>query len=375
MPPHLADLIAGEGVDTLIGGSGGGDTFAADDGLAVGSAVDGSGTGNTLQAEGDITGASISGVQTLNGSSVTLTATQFAGFSTVDADVIAATSGTYSLAGMTAGSRASMTAIAASGTTLIGNDANGESLTASATGDDTLILGNRSNDQLTAGSGVDALQIGDGSNDIIYANSGLTPGSVINASGAAMVASGDISGATITGINVLNSSDITVSAQEMEPGAISHFYALGTIGNLYAATSGTFSLSGAIGDSAYNLTAFASTGTTLEADYSTGAQLIASQYVSDTLTASYSSEMSLDASGTTGNDTLDAFYRSGNVLNAEGSTGNDILSAGGGSGATLYAGLGNDELFGGVGSNTFYAGVSGLSLLDEADHRRRSIGA
>jgi hypothetical protein len=77
-------LFAGTGVDTLVGGTGG-DTFEADDGLASGSSVTGHGSGNTLVASGNISGATITDIQTLDlVGNVILTSTEYSEFTTVD---------------------------------------------------------------------------------------------------------------------------------------------------------------------------------------------------------------------------------------------------------------------------------------------------
>ncbi len=170
-------LVAGEGVDTLIGGNSSnysGNYFTAQYGLAAGSTVQAAGSNNTLNASGDISGATITGVQSLfiNGQ-VTLNATELSQFSSVGAGTIkAATGGTYSLAGGGA-SQINMIAGSNSGTTLIGHNANSETLTASQSGNDTLQAGNGTGDTLIGGGGTDTLIAGTGT-DTLNGGTGYT---------------------------------------------------------------------------------------------------------------------------------------------------------------------------------------------------------
>jgi hypothetical protein len=62
------ELVAGEGVDTMNGGTAGGDTFVINRSLADGSVITGNGSGNILQVapNSDISGATVKGVQTLS---------------------------------------------------------------------------------------------------------------------------------------------------------------------------------------------------------------------------------------------------------------------------------------------------------------------
>jgi hypothetical protein len=199
-------LKAGAGVDTLTGGTGG-DHFIALNGLAAGSVVTG-GSADSLQASGDISGASIStGMGTLAVSgSLTLTSAQLAGFTAVTGgagdEVLAATGGTYDLSSKGSGFL-DMTALSNDGTTLSSDSTGGETLTASETGNDTLIA-NGAGDTLIAGAGVDTMS---GAGATFVAEQGLAAGSVVTGSGGAgnvLEASGDITDAMITGVQVLD---------------------------------------------------------------------------------------------------------------------------------------------------------------------------
>src|SRR5579871_783274 len=184
------NLYAGEGVDTLIGGIGG-DNFYAYSGLTADSVVRGTGSNNTLYAMGDISLAAISGVQTLTlfnqsglgagaQGAVTLSSSEFNNFTSIQiyaplilpavfGTINAATGGTYDLRGKSLYA-INMTANSTDGTTLIGNDAAGETLIASSSGNDTLTAGNGGT-TLVAGTGNDTMTGGTG-NDIFYAGAG-----------------------------------------------------------------------------------------------------------------------------------------------------------------------------------------------------------
>src|SRR5262249_19747250 len=138
---------------------------------------------NILQATNDISNILISNVQTLDViGAVTLTAAQFDEFSTIQtstfANINAATGGVYSLAGKAfhlIGDTINwdvinLTAQSSAGTTLIGNDAAGEMLTASTAGNDNLTAGN-GGDTLNAGGGNDTL-LGGAGNDTLNAGTG-----------------------------------------------------------------------------------------------------------------------------------------------------------------------------------------------------------
>jgi trimeric autotransporter adhesin len=119
----------------------------------------------------------ISDIQNLNASgNVTLTDEQFNGFSKISGSgTLTVEGGGYiSLAGKTLGSDSTfnLAAVGWEGATLIGNDQNYQTLTASALGDDTLIAGNGNNDVLRAGSGNCTL-IGGNGNDSLYMGTGL----------------------------------------------------------------------------------------------------------------------------------------------------------------------------------------------------------
>ena len=107
--------------------------------VTPGSTITAYGTGNQLSTNGDISGDTISGIQKLDTTSVTLTASEFAGFSSLyDYDsnlgplvIEAASAGTYNLAALNTANSFNMTALSSGGTTLTGNNEGG-TLTAPA---------------------------------------------------------------------------------------------------------------------------------------------------------------------------------------------------------------------------------------------------
>jgi len=179
-------LTAGEGVDTISAGNGNNNLFYAYAGLADGSSVTaGSGTGNALYAQDDISGATVTGITTAYVSGITLNAEEFAAFTTINqwagVAIIDVAGGTYNLAGhtlnatYTSNNDFAFDATSDSNTTITGNDVSGGTapaiFTADGNGNDSLTAGGASFDTLTAnGNGNDTLQAGGGSNDTLYAS-------------------------------------------------------------------------------------------------------------------------------------------------------------------------------------------------------------
>ena len=321
---------------------------------------------NTLVANGDITSIDTSGYQILQTTNVTLTASQFAGFTSIISGtgtggiIYCATGGTYDLEGKSTEAY-TLFADSNAGTTLIGNDANGAKLTASTSGADTLEGGNGNGDDLFAGGGTDTLIAGSGTGDYLYIGTGVdtvTGGNggdifVLGEDDGTSVAAGttlnggtgqdtliagmsgavlNISGLNISGIETLETTAIGLTASQF-----AGFSAITSGGSilplsLYAESGGTFDLEGkSTGD--YALIANSNAGTTLIGDDAGGEILRAS------------------ASGT---DTLQAGNGSGDRLYAGGGT--DTLIAGNGTGDQLYGGAGSDTY---VLSNTASATITG----------------
>jgi hypothetical protein len=372
-------LVAGEGVDTLTGGTGG-DTFYAVNGLAAGSVLQGNGSNNTLYAWGDISSATVSGIQRLYAGEqgffndgtlgLTLTAAQFNAFSFVLAQNLptyAASAGTYSLNNVT--NSINLVATSTGGTTLDGSgSAYGyETLTASATGNDTLKASNFNNDTLIAGGGVDTLIGGTGNNQIFVANNGLAAGSVINATNhpagyfETLQAAGDISGASISGITNLNlTGDITLTASQLSSFTNGLFEAgvNATPSTIFAATGGVYNVLFSYSRvNPFNMVALSSAGTTLEEGAVSNITLTASSSGNDTLISYGSSNITLDAEFSTGNDNLYA----AESISGTSSGGN------GDSSVTMLVGQGNDNLYGGGGNTIYDFGTSfGQDVINHA---------
>lgn len=357
-------LWAGDGVDTLVGGTGG-DTFYAWDGLAPGSVVEGNGTGNVLDVNGDITGATISGVQTLEvDGNVTLTLAQYEEFSSVvpspnsNLTIDVPFGGTYDVSSLGIGS-AMLAATSDDGTTLIDtNAADSVTLIASQFGNDTLTVGDSDGNVIHAGSGVDTITLGSGGNDVVFADNGLAAGSSVTMSGTdgALEAQGDISGATLSGVHTFGSdTSATINSTQL-----TGFSTIVSGSILYAATGGTYDFSGkTTGDNKIYATSDA--GTVLQASNAQHMALIASAEGDDSLIIGSGANAVLDASNTSGDVSLSSGSGSGDLLNVSGSSGNDTVSAGGGNNAyldgrnstgtiSLIAGGGNNDIVDARGS-------------------------
>ena len=374
-------------MDTLTGGTGGDDLFLAEGttgastigSLAAGSSVTGNGTGNSLVASGDLTGVTISGIQTLEtgsaietdaDTSITLTHAQFTGFTAIEGGGAGYVAGEFTLNAKDGGTfnlsskdpastdQFSMTALSNAGTTLIDNDGDQELLTASATGNDTLqagdgfedkLIAGAGNDALTAGNGIDdtliagagtdtltagngngdtlqagtgavTMTAGTGTGDTFVASDGLASGSSVTAggSGAILEAIGDISGATSSPASG-HWRATTLRSPRASSADSPPSRAADRAARFLHADAGTFDLSAkAASTDAFDMTALANGGTTL----------IGNNGADEVLTASAS-----------GNDTLESGTGFLDTLIAGG--GNDTLVAGGDF-ATLIGGAGTD---------------------------------
>lgn len=258
----------------------------------------------------DLTQDTISDIQELAfDNNVELTGSQFSGFTSIAGDggtITVDTSGSYSLADVGATTWVEdFIAGGWGGTTLTGNDEEGQTLTASLFGNDTLNAGNGAGDALIAGEGVDALNGGTGG-DTFEAYNGLADGSSVTGQGTGNIleANGDISGATISDVQTLKvvESEITLTAAQL-----ASFSSVTVSGVIYASGGGTFSLAGLNADA---ITADAADDTTLTGNGFANEWLI--------------------ASGSSGNDTLTAGNGAADTLDADDSTGTDTLTAGNG---------------------------------------------
>jgi Ca2+-binding RTX toxin-like protein len=327
------ELVAGEGIDTLVGGLGG-DTFLAGrapfvayigpfpqtSGLAAGSVVEGHGGGNTLQAFGDISGATITGIQTLETNNVTLTVNQFDGFSLIIGFglINAATGGTYDLAAKTAG-RFNLTAESDDGTVLIANDAGFETLTASPAGNDTLVAGAGAGDILDASgtSSTESLIGGPGANDVLNAR---------NSAGDNALTAGTGAGTTL---------DVSESSGN------------NTLDGTNAGANATLNASDSTGDN------------TLIAGPAAGFQLIAESSSGDNVLDATRSNggATLDIRNSDGDNRLTTGLGSGYVLNADDSDGSNVLDASRATAASTLSAVGS------FGDNTLIVGSTGTGYF------------
>jgi hypothetical protein len=272
-------------------------TFIPD---APGAVINGvSGFTNILQASDGLTGAAIdltpdvvSNIQSLytanSNGYITLRADELAGISTVTSlygfgTINAATGGSYSLVGKTTNAF-NMVATSTTGTTLTENNANGVTLQASASGNDTLVAGNgtgdildadyhgsiHGTDTLTGGNGGDTFYLGGldtatggSGNDTFYIDADIQAGSSINGGGGTntLRAGFDISGITITNVQILVSGWIYLNASELS--SFTSLTAQDGSDRMYAQTAGTYSLAGKTVIGSYNMYANNNGGTTL----------------------------------------------------------------------------------------------------------------
>jgi Ca2+-binding RTX toxin-like protein len=370
----------GFGVDTVIGGNGG-DTFNAESSLAAGSQIAG-GTGNdTLIANGDISQATISGIETLQTEGATLTAEQFAGFTTIDtngfAQLTITTGGIVSLPDKIIIGNIELQTTSPTDTTLIANDADNLSLSAQdSTGNDTLIGGNGYDQSLVAGSGNDTLIAGNGQDQILTTGTGIdtliggtgndtfdivglaaTGTTIEGGSGAnTLLVNGDITGLAYSNVQTLEVVSATLTASELDGFST----VMGNFDTLFpplinAATPGTYSLVGKSTD-LIDMQALSAGGTTLIGNDADSEALTASSSGNDTLMGGNGNNDFLIARGTSGNDTLIAGNGTNDTLGAKLSTGNDTLIGGAG-GDVFNGGLGTDKMYGGEGNDVFNAGT------------------
>src|SRR5262249_50101947 len=142
--------------------------------------------------------------------------------------------------------------------------------------------------------------------------------------------------------------------------------------SIYAATGGTFAHSNDNSDSlgSFNMYAESNGGTTLQEDYATDVELVASDSGNDTLHLTNSTDSSLDASGTSGNVSLISEDGSYNTFDASGSTGHVTINAmteefdtiyGGDGGDTIHAGS-EATVYAGSGNDTIYADGAGDTI-------------
>ncbi|MDI1284632.1 MAG: calcium-binding protein, partial [Reyranella sp.] len=392
-------LDGGAGADSLSGGNGNDSLYG--DGNDV--LFDGGADTDSLTAAGDISGTTVTGVETLRASSgVNLTAAQLNAFSTVTASLGYAqmilgltTAGsvganidslfTGTFTGSSGADTINVSQSVAAWTISAGDNIGGNTLT-SGSGNDTLnsgegadtlnggggndtLNGNGGNDTLDGGAGNDGLA-GDDGNDALSGGDGddsldggagadsLSGGNgndslygdgndVLFDGGAdtdSLTAAGDISGTTVTGVETLRaSSGVNLTAAQLNA------FSTVTASLGYAQMILGLTTAGSVGaniDSLFTGTFTGSSGAdTINVSQSVAAWTISAgdNIGGNTLTSG------------SGNDTLNS-GEGADTLNGGG--GNDTLNGNGGN-DTLDGGAGNDTLNGGAGINHLKGGAGG----------------
>jgi hypothetical protein len=409
-------LVAGEGIDTLIGGIGG-DTFIAANGLAAGSSIQGNGLNNTLRANGDISQASITGIQTLvldNGLSapnVTMTAAQFNSFTSIKGKfsfefgetITAATGGTYDLTGKLptgSGNAFNMTAGSDEGTTLVSYFTDPVDLivlTASAHGNDTLIsasvpnssgfggfhnrliaTGTTGNDTLIAmfdqvdtldasdSSGNDTLRVGNGIEQTLNVNDSSGDNTITAGDGNQdqLLANGSIGDNRLTAGNgnqdILDvSNSFGDNTLVVGGGAQNSLRADNSFGNNTLTSLDSFTTNSSLFFRTL-LTATGSSGDNVltAGDANFDGVGAGNSFGNNTLTAGNGNQDALGAAGSFGNNRLTAGNGNHDTLNVANSFGDNILTVGSGSGDIMDArgSLGNITFNAGAGSDTMFGG-------------------
>jgi hypothetical protein len=335
--------------------------------------------GSTTSINMDFTRATLNNIQELalggTNAAADLTQTEFAGFGQIigsGGTIEATTSGTFNLTASNVSSAAdvSLTATDWLGTTLIGNNQNNETLTASLFGNDKLQAGNGTGDILVSGDGVDTLTGGTGGDTFVVGflahDYNLAAGSVITGNGSSNVLqvdhNADLTGITITGVQTLSFNPLVAFAENVTLTAaeLSDFSSI-TGANverntITASTGGTYSLLGKTVTGFTNLIAGSNAGTTLLGDNSAAEVLTASASGNDALTAGNGANDALIATNSSGNDTFQLGSGANQEIYVVGSTGTDTLRAGNGAGDKIYLGNGIDTATGGTGGDTFFVG-------------------
>ncbi|MGC4087286.1 MAG: hypothetical protein QM756_05140 [Polyangiaceae bacterium] len=383
-------LYAGLGVDTLIGGTGTGMEFHAEQGLAVGSTVTGNGASDVLYASGDLSHVTISGIETLDASyqDLTISAAQLGGIgSVIHAENIHFTGGGSFNFSKFDNIGFEGTIVGNGGATLTAGTAGGYALHASDSGNDTLIGSSAGGDTMIAGHGV-VTMIANGADSGFEAQFGLAAGSVVQGHGdSSLITHGDLTQSSVSGINafeLLGGNSVTMSGTLFNAlnwdvadfGTEIANLRDGTPGDLKITTAGNYALtllngsSGYDPDQMFDMTALSNGGTTLREDHATGVILTASASGNDTLISNHSDFVTLDASGTSGTKTLTMDQSTNGELAAEDSTGTivfnstnntgNILDAIGSTGAVTFNAATDtgDEIFTGNGTSTVYAGLN-----------------
>lgn len=220
--------------------------------------------------------------------------------------------------------------------TVTGSNQNGQILHASLFGEDTLQAGEGEGVVIIAGQGASTLMgnttggVGFSAvNDTTFYegfnSAGLAPGSTVDGNGSAdnyLVAEGDITGATITDVEILAASNnititseqfgnfttIQASARQVSSGGVAADIAIGNEGAiLYAATPGAYDWSGhanAYFSAAYSLSSDGETITLVGNGLAYGGETLYASEEGDDVLIEEGNNSTLDASQSTGDVTL-----------------------------------------------------------------------
>ncbi len=244
------DTLLGDlGVDTVYGGNGDDEIWVGGDEVEVGEILDGGAGDNTLVVwDAKLQNATLSNLQTMwINDYVTLTAVQFAQFSSVngDATIIAASAGIYDLSEKTVW-YGSLNLQGSSGDDYLAGDGEGQTIT-----------GGAGNDALQGNGGADTLLGGDGDDDFLTGFSESPTGEVMNGgTGSNSISSwnADLSAATISNIQTLGAHLDYVTLTAAQLSGFNTFIAYGgTPITLNASGAGTYSLAGKTLTGAFNL--------------------------------------------------------------------------------------------------------------------------
>ncbi len=244
------DTLLGDlGVDTVYGGNGDDEIWVGGDEVEVGEILDGGAGDNTLVVwDAKLQNATLSNLQTMwINDYVTLTAVQFAQFSSVngDATIIAASAGIYDLSEKTVWYGV-LNLQGSSGNDYLGGDGEGQTIT-----------GGAGNDALQGNGGADTLLGGDGDDEFLTGFDESPAGEVMNGgAGNNRISSwnANLSAATISNIQTLGAhlDYVTLTAAQLAGFSTLNAYS-GTAITLNAAGAGTYSLAGKTLTGTFNL--------------------------------------------------------------------------------------------------------------------------
>jgi len=345
-------LDGGRGTDRLEGDIGNDTLTVAAFDASPGAVYDGGGGVDTLNASGDISGATILGIERISGSMLTLTTSQMNGFTWYSGSFTLVGAGSVNFAGREIRDFTITTSAAGNSIDISQalNTSQGSRATLTGLGGNDILTGGSGVDFMSGGGGNDTLNGGDGSDelrggagqDALYGGAGddrlnidLASDSVAGEvyDGGAGVdrliggtgANIDLSNSTVTGIEILaagNAGRFTLTAAQLDQ-------ATTLFGQFYVVGGGAISLEGVgiEGDLPFTTIYLSSVGNSVDLRGRLAQFSVVAGNGNDTLIGTASGE-TLNGAG--GDDTL------------FGNEGDDSLNGGIGT-DLLYGGLGNDQ--------------------------------